>query len=70
MNYGWKFYFEPTPKNVSRWLLALKSVVIGVGASAYVMQSHKAAFWILLAGGILNEFGLMFSQEPDKKPPL
>jgi len=62
MKYGWKYYFEPTPKNVSKWFLAIKGSLATVATSAFFSNHEKEAFYILLATGFLNELGLMFSE--------
>lgn len=66
MNYGWKYYFEPTPKNVSKWLLALKGSLATVATSAFFSNHETEAFWILLTMGAMNEIGNLFA---DTKPP-
>lgn len=68
MKVGWKYYFEPTPKNVSRWLLALKGSLATVATSAFFSDHQTAAFWILLVTGTLNEFGQLFAETPN--PPI
>lgn len=64
MTYGWKYYFEPTPKNVSRWLLALKGTLATVATTAFFSEHQTAAFWILLSTGLLNEVGNLFAEQP------
>lgn len=54
-------YFEPTPKNVQKWLLALKSIMATVGGAAYFSENQKAAFWVLVGGAILNELANFFA---------
>jgi hypothetical protein len=54
-------YFEPTPKNVQKWLLALKSVMATIGGAAYFSENQKLAFWVLVGGAVLNEFANLFS---------
>jgi|688.fasta_scaffold252286_1 hypothetical protein len=53
-------YFEPTPKNVQKWLLALKTILATIGGATY-FQDPKLAFWILVGGAVLNEFANLFS---------
>lgn len=55
-----KNYFEPTPKNVQKWLLALKSIMATIGGAAY-FQDPKLAFWVLVGGAVLNEFANLLS---------
>ena len=56
-----KNYFEPTPKNVQKWLLALKSIMATIGGAAYFSENQKLAFWILVSGAVLNEFANLFA---------
>ena len=66
MKYGWQYYLEPTPKNVSRWLLALKSITAIAAGSLYVTHSPAHGFWVMMAGGVLNELGMLFSESPEQ----
>ena len=56
-----KNYFKPTPKNIQKWLLALKSIMATVGGAAYFSENQKAAFWILVAGAAINELANLFA---------
>jgi len=56
-------YFEPTPKNVKKWLLAIKSILATISVSAYVNGSEKVAFWILVGGACIDELTNLFSNE-------
>jgi hypothetical protein len=56
-------YFEPTPKNVKKWLLAIKSILATISVSAYVNGSEKVAFWILVGGAVIDELTNLFSNE-------
>ena len=58
-------YFEPTPKNVQKWLLALKTILGTVGGAAYFSENQKVAFWILVGGAVLNEFANLFSENQE-----
>jgi hypothetical protein len=58
-----KNYFEPTPKNVKKWLLAIKSILGTISVSAYVNGSEKVAFWILVGGAVIDELTNLFSNE-------
>ena len=59
----WKAYLEPTPKNVKKWLLAVKSIIGVCAGSAYFADRPDAAFWIMLAGAIVNELGNILTDE-------
>ena len=56
-------YFEPTPKNVKKWLLAIKSILATISVSAYVNGSEKVAFWILVGGAVIDELTNLISNE-------
>lgn len=56
-------YFEPTPKNVKRWLLAIKSIIGTISVSAYVNGNEKVAFWILVGGACIDELTNLISHE-------
>lgn len=58
-----KNYFEPTPKNVKRWLLAIKSILASISVSAYVNGNEKVAFWILVGGACIDELTNLISNE-------
>jgi hypothetical protein len=51
----WNAYLNPTPKNVIKWLLGIKGIIATCAGSAYFAGNDKAAFWMLVAGGVLNE---------------
>jgi hypothetical protein len=56
-------YFEATPKNVKKWLLAIKSILATISVSAYVNGSEKVAFWILVGGACIDELTNLISNE-------
>jgi hypothetical protein len=62
-NISIKNYFEPTPKNVKKWLLAIKSILAIISVSAYVNANEKIAFWILVGGAVIDELTNLFSNE-------
>jgi hypothetical protein len=62
-NISLRNYFEPTPKNVKRWLLAIKSILATISVSAYVNGNEKVAFWILVGGAVIDELTNLFSNE-------
>jgi len=62
-NISLKNYFEPTPKNVKKWLLAIKSILATISVSAYVNGNEKIAFWILVGGAVIDELTNLFSNE-------
>ena len=67
MKYGWKYYLEPTPKNVSKWLLALRAVIGLVQAgAAYEHLDWKIQIGLLGIGALMHELGSMFAAD-DKK---
>ena len=62
-NISLKNYFEPTPKNVNKWLLAIKSVLATISVSAYVNGNEKIAFWILVGGACIDELTNLLSND-------
>ncbi|NDC31803.1 MAG: hypothetical protein EBZ58_12910 [Bacteroidetes bacterium] len=62
-NISLKNYFDPTPKNVKRWLLAIKSILATISVSAYVNGNEKVAFWILVGGAVIDELTNLISNE-------
>jgi len=70
MVYGWKFIFEPTPKNVSKWLLSIRAV-FGViqGAAIIDHASVRTQLVILAVGAALHELGTLFGDLPTQDPP-
>lgn len=62
MKYGLSQYFQPSPKNIQKWLLALKGLMTTIGGATY-FQDPKMAFWILVATGVVNELGNLFGSE-------
>ena len=55
MNYKLSNYFEPSPKNIQRWILLIKGIIATVGGATYFTSHKDAAFFIMLAGGILDQ---------------
>lgn len=66
MKYGWKYYFEPTPQNVGKFMLAIEGILVGVGSSAFLLEQKEVAFYILLATGVLNKLGNFFANTNEK----
>lgn len=62
-NISIKNYFEPTPKNVKKWLLAIKSILGTISGAAYVNGNEKVAFWILVGGAFIDELTNLFSND-------
>jgi len=62
-NISLKNYFEPTPKNVKKWLLAIKSILATVSGAAYVNGNEKIAFWILVGGACIDELTNLLSND-------
>lgn len=63
---AWRSYLKPTPKNVKRWLLAMKGIIATCAGSAYFAGNDKAAFWMMVAGGVLNELVNILSDETEQ----
>jgi hypothetical protein len=62
-NISLRNYFEPTPKNVKKWLLAIKSILGTISGAAYVNGNEKMAFWILVGGAFIDELTNLFSND-------
>jgi hypothetical protein len=58
-----KNYFEPTPKNLRKWLLAIKSILGTISGAAYINGKEKVAFWILVGGAFIDELTNLISNE-------
>lgn len=56
-------YFKSTPKNIKRWLLALKSFIGTIAGAAYLEGYPKAAFWILIGGAVLDLFSNLIGED-------
>ncbi len=68
MRYGWKYYLEPTPKNVSKWLLALRaSIGLVQAAAAYEHVDWRVQIGLLGIGAVMHELGSMFAEDAPKK---
>lgn len=68
MKYGWSYYFEPTPKNVSKWLLALRAVIaLAQAAAIYEKVDWRVQLTLLAVGGAAHELGMMFAETPPTK---
>lgn len=67
MQYGWKYIFEPTPKNVSKWLLAIRAIFAAVQATAVIEHaSVRTQLLIIAVGAVLHELGNMIGSVPEK----
>ena len=64
MKVGIKHYFAPTPKNIQKWLLAVKTILGTIGTASFFSGNEKAAFFIMLGGAVLNELANLFSDGP------
>lgn len=70
MKYGWDYYFEPSPKNVGRWILGIKGILVTASTSAFVGHSPELGFYLLLGTLVLGEFANMIGAGipvPEKK---
>lgn len=69
MKYGWNYIFEPTPKNVSKWLLAIRAIFGAVQAAAIMQHaSARTQLVILAVGALLHELGTMVGDVPNEPP--
>jgi len=51
-----KNYFKPTPPNLLRVSLGLKTLIGTISSAAYFEGKKDAAFWFLVAGAIIDFF--------------
>lgn len=56
-------YFKPTPKNIQKWLLAIKAIIGTIAVSEFASGSPHVAFYLMLAGAILEEGSKLFAEE-------
>lgn len=71
MKYGWKQYWQPTPKNVRKWADGLLSVSTLAGTYAFVQNNfHYMAicFWVGVGGKFLSNFIGADQVTPDVDP--
>ena len=70
MLYGWKYIFEPSPKNVAKWLLAIRAV-FGVVQGAAIIEhaTVRTQLVILAVGALLHELGTMIGDASKQDPP-
>ena len=61
--FGFGQYFKPTPKNVRKWVLALKSLVGTIATADFFNGNPTRAFWIMFAGAVLNELANLIGEE-------
>lgn len=67
MKFGINNYFRPTPNKIQKFLVAMKSILVLLSTSAYVNNDPRLGFWLLLITGALNEFGALFTEQPESK---
>ena len=58
----WDSYLSPTPTNVKKWLLAVKGIIGTIAGSAFISGKETLAFWLMLAGAVINELGNLISE--------
>ena len=62
MKFGLKNYFEPTPKNIQKWMLAVKGIIGTVAGASYVGNHEPLAFSLLIGGAVLDQLANLFSE--------
>lgn len=62
MKVGIKQYFNPTPKNVQKWLLAIKTLLGTAATASFFSSNENAAFWIMFAGAAINELANLIGE--------
>jgi hypothetical protein len=66
MKIGFKQYFQPTPKNLRKWLLAGKSLIATIATHEFFSGNANNAFWIMVAGAALNELANLIGETPNE----
>jgi hypothetical protein len=61
--FGIKQYFQPTPKNLRKWLLAGKSLIGTIATADFFNGNPSRAFWIMFAGAALNELANLIGED-------
>lgn len=67
MNNLWKTYLSPTPANVAKAMIGIKTVLVSIAGAEMFSGNPKAGFWILLATGVLNEIANFLTTNKDGK---
>jgi hypothetical protein len=63
----WKRYLSPTPANVARLLIGIKTVLGTIAGAEMIAGNAKMAFYIMLAIGIVNEGANFLTSKRDEK---
>ena len=58
----WSNYFRPTPANLQYLSASIKTITGTAGLSLYVSDNKEIAFWLLVAGGLLDEASKFFGR--------
>lgn len=62
-----KNYFKSTPKNVKRWLLALKGFIGTIALASYIQDNPRLSCIILVLGAVIDFIlNATFSEEQPK----
>jgi ABC-type cobalt transport system substrate-binding protein len=59
---SFKNYFEPTPKNIQKLMFGIKAIIGTAGTAEFFSGNPNAAFYLMLAGAIINEIGNFFGE--------
>lgn len=59
----WEAYLSPTPKNVKKWLLAVKAVLLLAAGSGKLAEHSDFAFWILILGAGIDGLANLLTDE-------
>lgn len=68
-SFSYKNYFKPSPENIQRLVLALKTIIIAAAGTTWANGNPHYAAGILIAGAVLDEIAKFFAQvaEDEKK---
>lgn len=62
----WEAYLSPTPKNVKKWLLAVKGILGSAAIGEYFSGDPDVAFWLVVIIGIINEAAGLLTENTDE----
>lgn len=69
MNFGWKEYWKPTPKNIRKMADAIVAACTFSGGLASFNGEPKIGTVIFIVGFVAKILSNFFSEEPTKEEP-
>lgn len=72
MKFGWKYYLEPTPRNVQKLMLGVRGILYSLMGTALVTDkvSHTTMLCLLVVMYAMEELSKLLTpdQPPTQKP--